>query len=162
VLLRHGRRAAARGLARLRDLTLGKEDDVEADLPADARGRGERGTELRDPHAIRVPGKRRQREAELPCELLGDAHAMVSQPGQRAGSAAELDGQAVLREIAQARARVEQRDEPPRRHEAERGRHGMLEQRPGDHRGVAMVAREDGAGRRGRLDVAQHMRNRLA
>ena len=95
------------------------------------------------------------------CELLRHAGPVVVERGERPGRSAELDRQAGASDLDDPSPGVEEGDEPAGSDEAEGGRHGLLQQCPGGHRRVAMLPRERHTSRQ-LLDVAQHLRDRLA
>ena len=123
---------AAAGLANLADLGLREQDDVEADLPARARGGVERAGRARPPASRFVcHGSDRLGEPEL-ARRTRAASGRGRRARQRPGRAAELRREASPR--PSRRRASTQGDEPARRLQPERGRHRLLEQRPRDHR----------------------------
>ena len=73
-----------------RDLGLGEQGDVDADLGAGSRGAGERRAELGDHEPVRVPREQRLGQPELRGEQPQHLQRVVSERGERAGGAAEL------------------------------------------------------------------------
>ena len=161
VLVRHRRRPACRStLPDLADLGLGEELQIECDLREHPRRDLQRGAELGDAHAVRVPGHGRLGEAELPGEERRDLDAAVAERREGPGGSAELRREAPIRELAQPLTGVEHRHEPARGLEPERRRHGLLQQRPRRHRRVPVRSREGRAGVRHAAEVGEHQPER--
>ena len=105
-LVRHRRRPARlAAFPDLADLGLGEELQVERDLREHSRRDLQRGAELGDAHAVRVPGHRRLGEVELPGEECRDLDPTVTQRRERPGGSAELRCETPIRELA-SRARA--------------------------------------------------------
>ena len=156
--MRQRRRAATPapgGLRHLADLGLREQHDVERDLLDRARRDGQRRAELGRPHAVGVPRQRRLGELELGGEAPQHGQAVVAERGQRAGRAAELDGEA-RPGADEPLARLDERDEPARGLEAEGRRQRLLEQRAAGHERGTVLARQAGARGRGAVEVAEH------
>ena len=117
------RRPRLRDLA---DLRLREQRDVERDLRADARGDRERGAELGDREAARVPGQTapagRARRVQRAAPRGRRRRARrASRPRRRAAPAGAP---------ASAARACDEPDEPVRRLRAERRRHRLLQERP--------------------------------
>ena len=150
-LVRHRRGHAAFGKPHLGHLGLREQRKVERDLRAEARRDGERRAELRDRQASRVPRQHRLRQIELLRVRVQHGEPVVAERGERPGRAAELRGQA---HVGEAVARVDDPDEPARRLQPERRRHGLLQQRAAGHDGCAMLVGELRAGGRHAVELA--------
>ena len=156
-LVRHRGRAAGRGLAHLADLGLGEQGDVARGLADRAGGDAERARELADPAAQGVPGQDGRVEVELAREAGDDREGIGADAVERAGRAAELDGQA---DAVQVVGGVVEAQHPARGLQAERRRLGLLEQRAADDRRVAMGLGELRRRVGGRAQVAEQRRQR--
>ena len=107
-LVRQRRRAAApgRALAHLADLGLREQHDVARDLADRAGGGAERAGQLGDARARRCATAAPARPARArAASRASDVEARVAERGQRARRAAELDGEAPLAHVREARRR---------------------------------------------------------
>ena len=115
-------------------------------LPSAPAERRERRAQRRDAHARGVPGQRRLGQPEL----ARDRGRRPRGRAPRAPPACRPRRRAARPAARARRARalgLEHAREPGRGLEAERRRHGLLEQRARDHRRRAMLVGEPGAGR---------------
>ena len=140
-------------------LGLREQLEVERDLCAEARGDGERGTELRERQPARVPRQHRLRQVELLRVRVQDVEAAVAERGERSSRAAELRGQA---RGGKALPRVDDPDEPAGGLQSERRRHGLLEQRARRRHGCAMLVRELRARARNAVELGVDERRRVS
>ena len=160
-LLRH-RRGPSRPAAfrHLGDLGLRQQHEVERDLRGDTGGGRERGAELRDASPVRVPGQRRNLKVELPCVELEQRDAVVAEARERPGGSAELRREPFSGDLLEPYACLDDRGQPAGGLEAERRRHGVLQERPGDHRRLAVLACERRGRRRHAVGFGEHERER--
>ena len=104
-LVRHRRRPPPSGSAHLADLGLREQREVERDLRAAPGGDRERGAELGERRAARVPRQRPARgRSSSAANSAQHLDARVAERGERPAGAAELRGQARTRRGARARA----------------------------------------------------------
>ena len=100
-------------LRHLSDLGLGEQRHVQADLRERPHRDVEGGAELCDPRAVGVPRQRRLPQPELLGEAARDLGAPVPQRRERAGRAAELDGEPLASERGEpARASTTETSQP--------------------------------------------------
>ena len=85
---------------------------------------------------------------------------VVAEPRQRSGRATELRRQPLSGHLLESQASLDDRCEPAGGLEAEGRRHGVLQDCPGDHQRVAVIARERRGGRRHVVCFCEHERER--
>ena len=145
----------------LGDLGLREQHEVEGDLRGDT-GRESR-AQRRAPRrgsgscATAVVGTG---SSSSPRVELEQRDAVVAEARERPRRAAELRGEPFPGHLLEAHAGLDDRCQPAGSLEAEGRRHGVLQERPGDHQRVAVIARERRRGCRHVVCFREHERER--
>ena len=109
-----------------------------------------------------MPRQRRSRKAELAGVELEQRDAAVAEAGERSGGSAQLRRQPFPGDLLEPYACLDDRGQPAGGLEAERGRHGVLQERSRDHRRLAVIACERRSRRRDAVGFGEHQRERPA
>ena len=103
-----------------------------------------------------MPRNRRDLQVELVCEEVEQCDAAVAEARKRSGCAAELRREPLLGDLLESQAGLDDRSQPAGGLEAERRRHRVLQERPGDHGRLAVLARQRGSGGRHVVGLGEH------
>ena len=147
-LVRHGRGAALAlggGLERLADFALHQEQHVGGDLCGRAGETGQRSGDVEDAAAVGVPGDRRLLQLQAARRgRLPHGEALVAEGGERSGRTAELQGEAVALDAAEALGGGGEAGQPGRGGIAEGDRQRLLHQRAARHERGPVIAGQRG------------------